>query len=44
MPESLTVITVEGLTTVFTSGVMLTIACWAIGMKIAVVIGAIKKL
>ena len=44
MPESLTLLTVEGVISVYTSAFLLTVACWAIGMKIGVAIGVIRKL
>lgn len=44
MPESLTTLTVEGVISVYTSAFLLTVACWAIGMKIGVGIGVIRKL
>lgn len=44
MPESLVTLTVEGVISVYTSGFLLTVAAWAVGMKISVAIGAIKKL
>lgn len=44
MPETLTTITAEGLTSVFGMGFMLTVAGWALGFKIGIAIGVIKKL
>lgn len=44
MPESLTTLTVEGLISVYTAGFLLTVTCWALGMKIGVAIGVIRKL
>ena len=44
MPESLTTLTVEGLISVYTAAFMLTVAAWAMGWKIGVVIGVIRKL
>lgn len=44
MPDSLTQLTVEGVTSVYTAAFMLTVAAWALGWKIGVVCGVIKKL
>lgn len=44
MPESLTLLTVEGVISVYTSAFMLTVACWFMGLKIGVAIGVIRKL
>lgn len=44
MPETLTQLSIEGVTTVYVSGFLLTVAAWAIGMKIGVVISVIRKL
>lgn len=44
MPESLTTLTVDGVISVYTSAFLLTVAAWAMGMKIGVAISAIKKL
>lgn len=44
MPESLTTLTVDGVITVYTSAFLLTLACWALGMKIGIALGVIKKL
>ena len=44
MPESLTTLTVEGVISVYTSAFLLTVAAWALGMKIGVAIGVIRKL
>lgn len=44
MPESLTTLTVDGVITVYTAGFMLTVAGWALGWKIGVIIGVIRKL
>lgn len=44
MPESLTALTVDGVITVYTSAFLLTVAAWALGMKIGVVLGVIRKL
>lgn len=44
MPESLTQLTVEGVISVYTASFMLTVAAWALGWKIGVAVGVIKKL
>lgn len=44
MPESLTTLTVDGVISVYTSAFLLTLAGWALGMKIGIAIGVIKKL
>lgn len=44
MPAELQQLTVQGLITVYTSGFMLTVAAYAVGVKIGVVISAIRKL
>lgn len=44
MPESLTLLTVDGVTSVYSSAFLLTVAAWALGLKIGVAISAIKKL
>lgn len=44
MPDTLQLLTVDGVITVYTAGFMLTVAGWAMGWKIGVVIGVIKKL
>ncbi|MGH9875014.1 MAG: hypothetical protein ACRD9S_21370 [Pyrinomonadaceae bacterium] len=44
MPESLQVLTVEGVISVYTAGVLLTIAGYMLGMKIGIVIGVIRKI
>lgn len=44
MPEELTTLTVEGVISVYTAAFMLTVAAWALGWKIGVVVGVIKKL
>jgi len=43
LPESLQVLSVEGVSSVYAAGFMLTVAAWALGLKIAVAIGLIKK-
>lgn len=44
MPESLTTLTVQGVISVYTAAFMLTVAAWAMGWKIGVAVGVIKKL
>lgn len=44
MPESLTSLTVDGVISVYTASFLLTVAAWALGMKIGVVITAIRKI
>lgn len=44
MPETLQLLTVDGVITVYTAGFMLTVAGWAMGWKIGVAIRAIKKM
>lgn len=44
MPESLQLLTVDGLISVYGSGFALTVACWAMGAKIGIVIQTIRKL
>ncbi|MGH8645748.1 MAG: hypothetical protein ACREX4_15320 [Gammaproteobacteria bacterium] len=44
MPEELQLLTVEGVISVYTSAFLLTVASWALGMKIGVALGVIKKL
>jgi hypothetical protein len=44
MPESLATLTVDGVIAVYTSGFMLTVAAWALGVKIGVALGVIRKL
>lgn len=44
MPESLTQLTVDGVISVYTTAFLLTVAAWALGMKIGIVISAIRKL
>ena len=44
MPESLTTLTVDGVIAVYTSGFMLTVTAWFMGMKIGVALGVIRKL
>jgi len=44
MPEALQVMTTDQVIEVYTSGFLLTVAAWALGMKIGVVISAIRKL
>lgn len=44
MPEELQILTIEGLTSVYGAGFVLTLACWAMGAKIGVAIQAIRKL
>lgn len=44
MPESLTALTVDGVIAVYTSGFMLTVTSWFMGMKIGVALGVIRKL
>lgn len=44
MPDALTVLTVDGLISVYTAGFMLTVAGWALGWKIGVVLNVIKRL
>lgn len=43
MPESLQVLTVESIIEVYTAGFMLTLAGWALGMKIGIALGVIRK-
>lgn len=44
MPESLTTLTVEEVISVYTAGFLLTVAGWALGWKIGVALGVIRKL
>lgn len=44
MPDTLQLLTVDGVITVYTAGFMLTVAGWAMGWKIGVAIGVIKKM
>jgi hypothetical protein len=44
MPESLQVLTVEGVISVYTAGVLLTIAGYMMGMHIGVALGVIRKI
>jgi hypothetical protein len=44
MPESLATLTVDGVISVYTSGFLLTVTAWFMGMKIGVAIGVIRKL
>lgn len=44
MPESLTALSVDGVITVYTSGFLLTVAAWAMGMKIGVALGLVRKI
>lgn len=44
MPESLQVLTVEGVLSVYTAGVLLTIAVYVAGMHIGVALGVIRRM
>ena len=44
MPESLTTLTVDGVISVYTAAFLLTVAAWAMGMKIGVAINVIRRM
>lgn len=44
MPESLMVVTVEGIASVATAGFVLTFGAWLLGMKLAIALGVVRRI
>lgn len=44
MPESLMVVTVQGIASVSTAGFVLTFAAWALGLKLAIALGVVRRI